>query len=498
MVWHILKKDWKLMGRMAAGAALLYAMRVVFSLRVEPRMGRMTPAFDLQYVLSTLSLIAEVLVVALVVQKDAIAGLRQDWLVRPVKRTDLLLSKLAFVVLLVQGPVLVLDVVEGLAAGIGPGAVLAASVWRSVWMLGTLLLPVFAFATLTRNLMEAVGAGLAVTLVFAMFQSATMNTGASLLASSGIGWILSSMQTAWLLAGVAAILGLQYYRRKVAAARWVGGLAIAAAVAMQFVPWQQAFAIQAKLSSKPSAANGIQVRFDKGVRNMRMYGAEDDRITVAIPFVFEGVGLGERLIEDRVSARVIEANGKVTSLNREWEGRSIGFSGNFEAGLLMTKDLVGRLKRGPARLELELYLTLAQAGEEARMAAEGSALIDGIGRCAAWKDFVASEVEVNCRVPGKAPCAYWELEDTTGRAFVRRFSCTSDYAPRLMGVGNGAIRWSHQGLPFEFGPKIGDPLAEAADEQKLKGAQVMVQVYRAVDHFTRQVVIPDFLLNDAR
>jgi hypothetical protein len=45
------------------------------------------------------------LVVA-VVQQDVLPGISQDWLVRPIRRSDLLRAKLTFMVLFVQGPAL--------------------------------------------------------------------------------------------------------------------------------------------------------------------------------------------------------------------------------------------------------------------------------------------------------------------------------------------------------------------------------------------------------
>jgi hypothetical protein len=50
--------------------------------------------------------------IAAVVQLDAIPGVRQDWLVRPLERRNLLLAKLLFVVLAVLLPILATDLIE--------------------------------------------------------------------------------------------------------------------------------------------------------------------------------------------------------------------------------------------------------------------------------------------------------------------------------------------------------------------------------------------------
>ena len=67
--------------------------------------------------LETVSLLATAALVVMVVQQDAIPGLCQDWLVRPIRRRDLLLSKVLFVVLAAQGPIFLMEVAQGLAAG---------------------------------------------------------------------------------------------------------------------------------------------------------------------------------------------------------------------------------------------------------------------------------------------------------------------------------------------------------------------------------------------
>ena len=66
-------------------------------------------------------------VITLVVHQDPIPGISQDWLTRPIKRRDLFLAKLLFVVLFVQGPWWVTDLVQGLAPGFPFGESAAAA-----------------------------------------------------------------------------------------------------------------------------------------------------------------------------------------------------------------------------------------------------------------------------------------------------------------------------------------------------------------------------------
>src|SRR2546429_8439391 len=101
MIWHICKKDLKLLWPFVLGAAgiqvtsagLCYAMDHI----------RVTEALlNISNLLQLGALLASALLIATVVHLDAIPGVRQDWLVRPLSRRDLLLAKVLFVLLLVH------------------------------------------------------------------------------------------------------------------------------------------------------------------------------------------------------------------------------------------------------------------------------------------------------------------------------------------------------------------------------------------------------------
>src|ERR1700674_4524461 len=120
--------------------------------------------------LLTLATVAGIpLLIAAVVHQDAVPGARQDWLARPIQRKDLLLAKFLFVLLAVHGPMLLADLFRGLANGFSFGPSLAAALSRGLFVLVTFSVPLFAFASLTRNTMEALAVGLVVLLCFAGF-----------------------------------------------------------------------------------------------------------------------------------------------------------------------------------------------------------------------------------------------------------------------------------------------------------------------------------------
>src|SRR5256885_6140203 len=66
--------------------------------------------------------------IAAIVHVEAIPGVRQDWLVRPIRRGNLLLEKFLFVVLVVEGPIFAANLFQGLANGFSwPSTLLSAT-----------------------------------------------------------------------------------------------------------------------------------------------------------------------------------------------------------------------------------------------------------------------------------------------------------------------------------------------------------------------------------
>src|SRR5438309_11685214 len=103
MIWHICKKDLKLLWPFVLGAAgiqvtpagLCYAMDHI---RVSEAL------LNISNLLQLGPLLASALLIATVVHQDAIPGVRQDWLARPLSRREPLLANVLLAWFLVSGP----------------------------------------------------------------------------------------------------------------------------------------------------------------------------------------------------------------------------------------------------------------------------------------------------------------------------------------------------------------------------------------------------------
>lgn len=179
IVWHIFKKDWTLLWRYVAGFAAFHFGLMAALLRVgrfrSPSLGSYMASLGeyvqlgnaggdrtvdtLTNVFPLIAFLASALLITAIVQQDAIPGVRQDWLVRPIRRRDLLLAKLVGVLIMVLGPIFTSDVSGALLNGFPLRQAVAAALGHSLWLWFMNFLPVFAFAALTRNFMEAIVGG---------------------------------------------------------------------------------------------------------------------------------------------------------------------------------------------------------------------------------------------------------------------------------------------------------------------------------------------------
>ena len=93
MVWHIFKKDWKLMWRPAAAVATL-ELAYAF-IRLESEFDQGNPVLQqFSTLLTMLWVVASVILVVMLVHQDALPGTKQDWLTRPIRRGDVMIAKL--------------------------------------------------------------------------------------------------------------------------------------------------------------------------------------------------------------------------------------------------------------------------------------------------------------------------------------------------------------------------------------------------------------------
>jgi hypothetical protein len=522
MIWHIFKKDWTVLWRYAAGLAAVH-----FSLMVALlRLGRFQapPLFDgfgfrgfsvngdhnlytLATVFPMLSALASAFLITAIVQQDAIPGVRQDWLVRPIRRRDLLLAKVLGVLLMVLAPIFAADLSEALLNGFPLGQAITAALGRSV-ALGLLpFLPVFALASLTKNLMEAIVGGTAAVGVSLVVQMWRVPNAGEFLSRSRLDWIGQVIHLSIVLIAGAVLLGLQYYLRKTLTARLLTVGVVLIFLLVPSVPWQTAFALEQRLSPSPGSGNAVRVSFvpdrealgDRPMGPVR-YDSRSDAF-VLLPVRVTGVPDEAILIGDASKVRLITPDGTTETL-----GYQMGFQiwkeekGEGEKPISyvtrVPRNLYARIADQPLRVEIDYFLTLLRVVDTQTLPATGGdQRTRGLGWCGTKVSEAGGEVLFGCIQAGPAPtCASVVLEHTPSGARNRRNAiCRPDYSPLRWSYGPDALSRLTETLPFGNAAGVD---TYPVKEQMLPESQVKARIYEAKDHFMRQLVIPQIRLRD--
>jgi hypothetical protein len=512
MIWHIFKKDWKLLWPLVVGVALLHfaSATVLFKLGRFGEDRTLIPLLNMLYIIAILG---SGFLIAALVHQDAIPGVRQDWLVRPVKRLDLLMAKLLFLLTAVTTPILMADLMEALADGFPLRQSLTAAISRSVCLLFFLGLPMLAFTSLTKNFMETIVAVVAVFFIGAAFMGSVRSPNYFLVLNSGIGWVAQSAWLAILCVGVAAMLGLQYFRRKTMSAIWVAATVELLFLFAGFMPWQAAFAVQQRRAPSPGAGGPVSIAFDPKADKLRrtekissndMYRTHrliGGSLFVQLPLRVEGVPDDSILKADLSEALIIGPDGKAQRLGvgNDLEIRNEGH-GNGEKrvhhGIHIREDLYHRYKDQPIRLEIDYSMTLFQlTASHALPALGGDERMPNIGWCATKVNDAGTSVNVRCLEPGWAPtCASAFLEHVpSGRRNSARSACRPNYAPFAPWDEADAMMRFGVGLPFHDASGLAQ---YPVDGSQLADSRVVLRIYQPVDHFTRRLVIPEIRLTD--
>jgi hypothetical protein len=148
-------------------------------------------------------------------------------------------------------------------------------------------------------------------------------------------------------------------------------------------------------------------------------------------------------------------------------------------------------------LEINYSLTLfTLVSSHTLSAVSANERIPNVGWCATRINPAETAVQLGCEQAGRGPdCMTLVLEHVpTRQRNPQRFGCDADYAPYRdwQVIPDGLARFGGN-LPFR------DPNGlpkYPVNGSKLAESRVIMQIYRAADHFTRTLVIPEIRLSD--
>ena len=522
MMRHILRKDWTLLWPLAL---LVIAIQVGLEWALW-RTGLQTTntlAVELSRFLRSAWGLGIVALTIAVVHEDTIPGSEQDWLIRPVSRTSLLLAKMVFVLLTICVPMWVVNVAHEMALGFPPVPSLADALYKECYVFVCLLVPVMALASIARNMTEllVLGAG------FAVLFAVNEGVGALLMGDSlcptcetGFFWLQRQLQHIGLLIGAAVILALQYYRRRTLTSRLVAAVGVILLVFVQ-IPWDAAFALQkwvtgpvrpadmailnidaAAISVKSSARTQNAARRASldlmsgnvagAVESLRQVKVRDAPVMLSAPLRISGLAAGDFLLADRLTVTLSQAGDvvyrRVVPQPRTWPLIAEPAGSGADSGVVAQKvtlpaaDLAAAVERG-AQIRFRYWLTRMSLSAEHRMAAmDGELRAADIGVCRARVD--SDAIRVRCQRIGRAPnCYIATLFGPDGTHNSPVLECMSDYRPYIPPLTD-ILSYAGVDLP------VRDPAGVAhypVESAALPEAYIVLQVFAPREHFTRTV-----------
>ena len=246
MIGHIFRKDVRLLYPLALIVGAIHLVRAwcsaMLGAYMEPAELRV-----IEGMLPYLSMLGVIALTAIVVHQDPLPDSSEDFLVRPIRRWDLLLAKLLVIAVTVLGPVFLADVLEAVLSGFNLWTSLAGAFPDALSQFLLLALPSMAIASVSRNLTELLAGSLLLFLIWIaiMLVVSVASDGRTELAGGGLEWIRpATIAVCYLVLG-AVVLPLQYVRRATFASRGIialGGLLTA--LLWMFIPWAPGFALQ--------------------------------------------------------------------------------------------------------------------------------------------------------------------------------------------------------------------------------------------------------------
>ena len=496
---HILKKDLKLHWPYVAA---VLALKVVAAWTIL-RMGIFSgpPQLLLLYAVIDLAFAGVAgIAIIVVVQSDPIVSNNDDWLIRPIRRSDLALDKIVFAALVTLLPTFVFDLSVGLMHGLDVLPAIAAAAGTALVIFIGVGLPALAVSTITASWLQATG------IVFVIFITWTVgilgtNTQNAVIGSLPVQLALQAI----LVIAAALVLGLQYGRRNTATSRGVFAVAAICAIAVMFTPRTTTYQIQRVIADDNVATTGpIRLSFDdqskaKVIGKAPQYMApviyiplkvvvDPDRIvTINNVDVSFDSGDGKPLYSGTLSPVSGYPRNQVSNvLGDTLDGASNGHKSNYQA-VNLPPDVFAKFKNTPGRLSLTYQLSsyAPAATIKATLPLGAPQKVAGFGVC---------ETRLNPSNDQFVELYCFPATDSS--------NCISATVLDLAGASIGApqTRCSRTFMQWGLNTKaLTDPGQLVVTLPAANGAGIrplILTSYKVASHFTQTVIVPEVKLMD--
>ncbi len=433
-----------------------------------------------RFLLPVSAYISSGLLIASAIYADAPAGIRHEWLTRPVSRPVLLAAKAAFVLTVVLVPVVIGETIAGIRRG-APWEEIILAATSIGWSPVASVLLICVIAAMTSTLIEgiviaALTLGLSQLLVPVVLNFS--GTGEELYIS-GAFWIAERPRVLFAFAVGAVLMWMMYAHRRTRAARTIFTAAVLLLVISPlFTPWRTVFAAQKRLAPSPSASDPIRIERNgaclraitvnppsavsssgddepawssnalSDVLSSRRWSEDQRRTAGARAIGFEtavtlsGAPLGWRTIVARVDAAYVHSDNRI--LHELRPARFTPTLRRVDTGTqlvshywLLPRTTGEALATVDADLSVDYSLTLLRPVSSTVIPADGQRRrIEGFGFCDAQFDRATSTIAVDCFKRGAQP-GQMTANLVGGSADLEVASDYPDYTPSAFEVLGG-------------------------------------------------------------
>jgi hypothetical protein len=226
-VLHIFRKDVRcLRWELAVLGALTIAFTWSHVIADASELPELSRPVILEYLTSVLLAIGWGFLISQLVHEEALPGHRQFWITRPYSWKQLLGAKALFMVVCINAPLLVAQMVILAAAGFSPFGGFARLLWMQFAITVVLLVPAFALAAVTRKLAQVVFTALCAFMSPFLLLSRGRTVGLVMISPE---WTVLAAALTILCAGAVLVVCWQYQRRRTRISILVGLCTIVAA-----------------------------------------------------------------------------------------------------------------------------------------------------------------------------------------------------------------------------------------------------------------------------
>ncbi|HKE95419.1 MAG TPA: hypothetical protein VKB34_13990 [Povalibacter sp.] len=498
MIWHIFRKDCRVLYMAIAGAALAHAIAAGTWIAVGPFEPRSTLSTAAN-MLSALGLTLAVVVSVMAVHEDLLSGATSDWAVRPIRRRHMLWAKIVFALTAIHGPVLLIDFVQAVTFGFPVAAAAGAALTRGGVIFCTLTLPAIVFAAFSRTLVSWAA------LTFAwLIGTILVSTLASRLTGVYGMWdsMLPTVHVALLLVACAVALGLLYSRRAWSAAA-VMLASQALTVPLAAIPWQTWLGIHGLVSQPGEIARALQVSFDPGRFRLGVDVQRPDiGTTVILPLQIAGLPADHLLLIENTTLRLVDSGSVILRTDNPscygsgptcWDHSPVSADiigdATIDYPIQLPTAVYARIRDKPIQVELQLSLTvLGRTSHNVISNQKDYERLDlGRGQClvarSAWG---GRDVDLRCLRTTPPPACRRVFIDDAGTPSVI-VQCQPDYRTAWLRVFPDML---------ERDPPIsGDSFPRSMERSSTPGT-LTLETFAPDARFARNIIIPGIHLGE--